>query len=209
MKYIKIISDNLFSEGKKKCSVCGQIKTIEEFYKNKKGRNGFDYQCVKCALKKKSEYDIKNKDKTRKYYLDNKERIDARNKSYYENNKEKARERWSRWNKNRKLNNPGYRLNRNMKSVINQSLKGSKNGQSWTKLVGYDTQELKEHLESQFKEGMTWDNREKWEIDHIIPVSLFNIKGVKSSGFKKCWALENLRPLWKHENRAKRNKLFI
>ena len=55
---------------------------------------------------------------------------------------------------------------------------------------------------------MTWQNYGKWHIDHVIPKSLFNINGAKSKGFKKCWALENLQPLWADENLKKNNKLF-
>ena len=56
----------------------------------------------------------------------------------------------------------------------------------------------------------TWNDYLNGElhIDHIIPISLFNITGVKSKGFKKCWALENLRLLPKGENLRKGNKLF-
>ena len=63
----------------------------------------------------------------------------------------------------------------------------------------------------QFKPGMTWDNYGKngWVLDHRIPVSLFNINGIKSKGFKKCWALENLQPLWEKENISKGDKLFF
>ena len=97
-----------------------------------------------------------------------------------------------------------------MSRVINHFLHGRKNGRSWEGLVDYTFKELKIHLESQFKEGMTWDNygRNGWHVDHRIPVSLFNITGVKSKGFKACWALSNLQPLWQKDNLEKSNKLF-
>jgi len=59
--------------------------------------------------------------------------------------------------------------------------------------------------------GMTWEKYLKGEIhiDHIIPISLFNIISIKSKGFKKCWSLENLQPLWAKDNLKKKNKLFI
>lgn len=88
--------------------------------------------------------------------------------------------------------------------------KRRKDGLFWEKIVGYDTQELKEHLENQFKDGMTWDNygRNGWHIDHKIPISLFVITSAKCKGFKKCWGLENLQPLWEKENISKSNHLF-
>jgi 5-methylcytosine-specific restriction endonuclease McrA len=65
-------------------------------------------------------------------------------------------------------------------------------------------------LELQFKGGMNWNNygRGGWVLDHKIPKSLFNIKGIKSKGFKKCWALENLQPMWEKDNRSKSDTLF-
>ena len=70
-------------------------------------------------------------------------------------------------------------------------------------LLGYSIQELKEHLEAQFEDWMTWDNlgltakelKQTWQIDHIKPVNTFNITSTDCEDFKKCWALENLRPL--------------
>ena len=45
-------------------------------------------------------------------------------------------------------------------------------------LVGCDLQTLKEYIEKQFKEGMTWENHGfyGWHIDHIIPFSLDKTK---------------------------------
>ena len=65
------------------------------------------------------------------------------------------------------------------------------------------------HLESKFKEGMSWDNYGKggWEIDHIYPLSRFDIKSKEDPNFKKAWALSNLQPLWKQENIRKGNKI--
>ena len=54
---------------------------------------------------------------------------------------------------------------------------------------------------------MTIDNYGLWEIDHIIPRSFFKYRSPRNKQFKKCWALENLQPLWKSENRKKGNKI--
>ena len=111
----------------------------------------------------------------------------------------------------RRKTDPSYRLNTNISCIIRKSIIDNKNGRHWEDLVGYTISDLKTHLEKQFKDNMSWDNYGKsgWEVDHKIPVSLFNIKGVKSKGFKKCWSLENLQPLWASENASKCNRLFI
>ncbi len=75
-------------------------------------------------------------------------------------------------------------------------------------MVGYTTEELKEHLETQFKKGMAWDNYgKKWHIDHIIPRSKFNYIYYDDIDFKRCWALTNLQPLWAKENIQKSDKV--
>ena len=68
-------------------------------------------------------------------------------------------------------------------------------------LLGYTYQELKDHLESQFKYGMTWENRCEWHIDHIKPISQFVKEGVTDP--RKVNALSNLQPLWASENQSK------
>jgi len=54
--------------------------------------------------------------------------------------------------------------------------------------------------------GKLWKNRRNWQIDHIIPISAFNFNKPEDEEFKKCWALENLQPLWRLENQQKYNK---
>jgi hypothetical protein len=102
-----------------------------------------------------------------------------------------------------------YTLKINMACSINQSLKGNKNGRSWEKIVGYTLDKLIKHLEKQFLPGMTWKNRGRggWHIDHIIPVSAFNFETVEDIDFRKCWALNNLRPLWEVENLRKADRV--
>lgn len=72
-------------------------------------------------------------------------------------------------------------------------------------LVGYTTDELRAHLERQWKDGMTWSNygprKNNWNIDHIRPVSTFPL----DTGVEIINALSNLRPLWALENYRKEN----
>ncbi len=75
-------------------------------------------------------------------------------------------------------------------------LKGIKNCRKAFDLVGYTPEDLKNHLERQFKNGMTWDNYGEWHVDHIIPMKVFNIKSAEDIDFKRCWVLKNLRSKW-------------
>ena len=128
------------------------------------------------------------KKKKREYYYNNRERIIAKRREKYLTYKD----------------NPIYKLNRVMSKSIWDALKGLKADRHWEDLVGYTLKELREHLESQFDENMTWDNMgEYWEIDHIIPKSQFQYKTEQDKQFRVCWSLANLRPLEKIANKSR------
>ena len=61
--------------------------------------------------------------------------------------------------------------------------------------------QLRQHIERQFDDNMNWDNYGiYWHIDHIIPQSCLPYTSMEEDNFKKCWALNNLRPLEAKEN---------
>ena len=103
---------------------------------------------------------------------------------------------------------PYYRITANIRGAINQSLKRRKitKHSPTFDILGYTGHELVAHLESQFKEGMSWENRDEWHIDHIRPISSFDYTSTEDESFKECWALENLQPLWASENIVKGSK---
>lgn len=68
--------------------------------------------------------------------------------------------------------------------------------------LGYTPSELKAHLEKQFTEGMTWGNRNEWEIDHITPISSARTPE-DVLALNQLW---NLRPLWAKLNNSKNNR---
>jgi len=99
-------------------------------------------------------------------------------------------------------------FNGSMRNALKAVLQGRRVKKSgvW-KFVNYTPVELKEHLESKFKDGMTWKNYgEKWQIDHIIPQAALPYKDSHCKNFKKCWDLKNLAPLPSSENSAKNSK---
>ena len=131
------------------------------------------------------------------------------NLQYRQRNKEKIKLYQTAYCRNRRWQDKKYRIDRNVSLAIYKSLYGAKNGRKWQSLVGYKTQELLKHLEKQFDDNMTWDNYGSyWEIDHIKPKSLFKYQNPEDEEFKKCWALDNLQPLEKTANRAKRDRII-
>lgn len=72
-------------------------------------------------------------------------------------------------------------------------------------LLGYTKQELRAHLEAQFRPGMSWEVRGSFEIDHKIPMAHFFRMGVFDPAVIN--ALENLQVLTPAENRRKSDRL--
>lgn len=102
---------------------------------------------------------------------------------------------------------PRHRVHSNVSRAIRAAIKAEKAGRQWEILVGYSVADLMAHLERHFTAGMTWDNYGQWEIDHIRPKASFAFTSVEDDGFRACWALENLQPLWMRDNRKKHAKV--
>ena len=102
------------------------------------------------------------------------------------------------WN-NLPENRVSSRIRRGIRGVLTKTKKNS----GVFRHLGYDKHQLVSHLESQFVEGMSWDNMDNWHIDHIRPVASFTFNSVDDPEFKACWALENLQPLWATDNLSK------
>ena len=72
-------------------------------------------------------------------------------------------------------------------------------------LIGCDLNQFKNFIERQFKEGMNWENRDKWHLDHIVPIKYFE-KNYDMKDFeiqKICFHYLNFQPLWAKDNLSK------
>ncbi len=168
----------------------------------------------KVAMQK---YESKPETKLRKrknydeWYSKNKEHRKQYLKEYREKNIDKIREVKRTYERTRKANDPIYKLISNFRTAIYQVLKESnveKNGH-YFEILQYSPDELINHLENQFTDGMTWDNYGEWHVDHITPISLYDIKEIGDSEFMECWSLKNLQPMWGEENIRKSNKVIV
>ncbi|MFX0194532.1 MAG: hypothetical protein ACFFCW_00295 [Candidatus Hodarchaeota archaeon] len=205
------------------CSKCNLTKPYSDFQLNRSGKDGLQSYCKIC----RSEYDKKWRQENRaskarsakKWRNNNKEAIKKYNESrrhltaeyarkYRNDNLESKRKYHREYQRKRKLEDSMFRLSTNMSHRMCESLRtGAKGNAKWTNLVDFSLDELRNHLEKQFQEGMSWKNYGKWHVDHIIPISAFNYRKPTHIDFKKCWSLSNLRPLWANENYQKNNKL--
>jgi hypothetical protein len=110
------------------------------------------------------------------------------------------------YNKTRYYNNVNYRLGISLRTRLYQALKGNYKTGSAVKDLGCTIEELKAHLESQFQNGMSWDNYglKGWHIDHIIPLASFDLTNREE--FLKACHYGNLQPLWAKDNLSKGDK---
>ena len=91
--------------------------------------------------------------------------------------------------------------------IAYQTLKtsGKKRERHCREYIGCSPGFLRNHLESLFQPGMTWENHGEWHVDHIIPLSWFPLREDPSLIFVAShWT--NLQPLWAAENLRKSNK---
>ena len=201
----------MFGLDTKICTKCGIEKTFALFMPDKRRKHGLGSWCRACMNSISQEWQKNNKQRVkeniRRWGKENSERRNRVNQLWRKNNPERWRESYLRAGR-KKRSTPFGRLGKNIREEIRNSLRGNKSGRHWEYLVGYSLCELKSRLKKQFIEGMSWDNYgEVWEIDHIIPVRVFNFENPKDIDFRRCFSLFNLRPLWKIDNRKKSGKI--
>ena len=213
-------------------------KRKKEYLKNWKNKNKekqkeynkkYMIECKKKNSDKFEEYKENNRHNCKKYKENNKEKIKQTNIEYRKNNKEKIYEANKKYydsltpeqkeerriknnqrQKERREKDPLYKLKGNVSSLIRQSikLKGYIKESRTHEILGCSFEELKQHLENQFTEWMSWDNygnpvdglvepNKTWDIDHIIPLS--NAKDDKE--LLELNHYTNLQPLCSYDNR--------
>jgi hypothetical protein len=192
----------------KACKDCNIIKPEHDFYKSKS--KGYVSLTPRCKVCHKLHMNIlrsteEQREKRSKYFQDNKVVIRDKAAVYLAKNREKVNKR----NRERYANDIHYRVYTNLKNRIEYSLfvadaKGVV-GCSIGELLGGNIKEVIAHLSDQLKDGMTWSNKDQWEVDHIIPVSAFDLN--KPEQQFKCFHYTNLQPLWTKENRSKGYKI--
>ena len=117
------------------------------------------------------------------------------------------RNRYNEWVRCKRKSDVGFAVTAHMRTLMHRAFGSKKAGKSWRSFVDYSLEELMSHLEKQFLDGMTWENRGEWHIDHIIPRSSFEYDDPCDPDFKACWALSNLRPLWAIDNIRKNARI--
>jgi len=165
----------------KVCSCCKKEfpANAEFFHKQKGGKYGLMSWCKVCKAKYSAKYDQIPKVKQR--------------------HNERKRKR----DKERRKTDTQYKLKKNLRKRLRDALQGNSKSAPTLKLLGCTVEYLKNHLESQFTEGMGWDNYGfyGWHIDHIIPIDSFDLTDPAQQ--RECFHFSNLQPLWAEDNLIK------
>jgi hypothetical protein len=158
------------------------------------------------------EYQIKNKEKYLQYLsnyrLINKERLKQKRLIYCATRRKIISQKQYIYKKKKLKTDPYFKLMENLRSRIYCVLKGriKKSARTLKLLDVKNISEVKQHLEKQFKDGMTWGNHGKWHIDHIKPCASFDLRC--PIGQLDCFHYTNLQPLWAYDNLSKNDKLL-
>ena len=214
----------------KLCPKCGQVKSTVEFNKRAMTKDGLQSKCKICGSKIGKEWNRVNKERLqancRAWYKANREKALETAKKWKKENPEKCREYVRRrqeanpqeqFFKNKKFRqkNPHYQRERskvdidyklavNLRHRLRRSIKELPKRGSAVDDLGCSIPELKVHLETLFLPGMSWANYGEWHIDHILPLSSFDLTDLVQ--LRKACNYKNLQPLWAIDNLKKGSK---
>lgn len=171
--------------GRKICTKCKIEKDFSEYHKDSK------YLRANCK-------DCHNEAKRKNYHAKS-DYYKKRMKDY--DLSEEGKVKRSSRNKMRRKTDPVWKVSQLYRGRLSDVFSGWCRSQSSLEILGCSWEELKNYIELQFKDGMTWENHGYygWHIDHKIPVA-------SAKNFQELlnvFHYTNLQPLWAEENMAK------
>lgn len=157
------------NKGLKICSCCKKELPLSAFCKNNSTSDKLNVYCRVCENEKKS----KRLREEPSLYL---------KKQFYDrkyHNQDKRRKARSLNDQKERRKNLQFKFIEYFRASSYRVIKGQSKSKRILSLLGCSIEEFRKHIESQFQEGMTWENRgryiENWSIDHIIPFSYFDL----------------------------------
>lgn len=222
---VKIYQKNYKKENKQRLDI-----QLKQYYQDNKedlktkSKQYRENNLEKC-LDRQKKYYYENKEtfnaKKKEYYQNNKEHLKtkakeyrardpeadrARSKKYYHDNKDKRTEYARQYVNNKLKSDPIFKLKMYTSHRVREALKRTSKSQRTYEYLGCTIEELRDHIEKQFKDGMSWDNYgSEWHIDHKIPIMY---KNPTSAEVSERLHYTNTQPLWKKENMTKGNRFI-
>ena len=94
-----------------------------------------------------------------------------------------------------------------LRGRMHKALRGERSPGSAVRDLGCSIENFRLYIESKFYDGMSWDNQGAWHLDHIVPLSSFNL--TDRAQFLLAAHYTNYQPLWASENHRKSSKPFL
>jgi hypothetical protein len=201
------LQKELVEQGKKKCNICGEIKLLEYFYKDKNCIGGVQSSCIPCSCERVSSYK-QWKDPARRLYMNeyNYRKRHERWSEYLEKvrlyNKTDAKQKYIKKYNQRKQVKIAHTLRSRIYYLVKKQ-RCEKFGKT-EKMLGCTYVEFCQYIESLWQEGMSWENYGLWQIDHIRPCASFDLSKIEQQ--LSCLNFTNMQPLWKSDNIKKGSK---
>lgn len=162
-------------------------------------------EAVKAGQKRYAEKNRKRIcERAKEWQRNNPEAFKARRDKWTRDNKERVAEYKKRWVKEKRALDPVYYLTSLVQSQVNKAInsRGGVKPKKTSDYIGCDWDDLITHIERQFTNGMNWENRGEWHLDHIIPLSTADTVDAVAP----LLHFTNLRPLWAKDNLEKSDK---
>jgi len=187
------------------------IITCEECKKDSEVTSERCRLCLVCVRNRKlqrcREYKIKNKERVKEYNKiykqNNKEQVSLYNKKYNIENRDKIQKRQTEQHKERRRNDPKYKMSIVLRNRFRKFFKGINKNTSFNELIGCSYENYIKWIEFNFSSDMSWDNHGTlWHIDHVLLCYLFDHEKIEDR--KICFNWKNTRPLLSKINLARK-----
>lgn len=191
-----------FSASTKVCTKCGvaQPATLDHFRSNALASTGLAAACRDCDRAKARAWAAANPDRVRANAAAVRARGLPRSSgktAWSVECPEVAREK-KRQQRQRRRRAVGRSLAERLRERIRRALGPIPKGHY---SLGCAPAQLRVHIERQFLKGMSWENRDRWHIDHIRPLASFDLTDPEQ--LRAACHFSNLRPLWAEDNQRK------
>lgn len=164
-------------------------------------------KCARQTRELRAKNPSKAREDNRRSYHKDLDRSREYQKIWRQNNLEKRREQQREYNRNKRISDPLFLLKGRLKIRIASIFRRKKISKrhNTASILGCDWDTLKQFIEQQFTEGMSWENRDQWHIDHIVPLA----SAKTEARLVELCHYSNLQPLWASENMSKGSKIIL
>jgi hypothetical protein len=211
----------------KTCAKCREQKPLDQFGNSKRYKDGKKCHCKACHVKETLQHrnsSEKNKENARlaskkwhqKRTVEQIKQHNMQSCLWRSANAGKAANAVKAWHianpeyqkkyaAQRRQTDYVYKFKNNIRTLIRQGFNnlGHKKNTKTTQILGCNYDFFINYLEKKFQPNMNWDNRNKWHIDHIIPISTAKtiaevIELNHYTNLQPLWAKDNLKKGAKH-----------